>query len=418
MKKKQPQILIVDDDEKIVFAIQLILENDGFTIVTAPNGKEGLQILRKKAPDITILDIQMPEMSGLEMLEKIHQEGLDTSVIVVTGFGTMDTAIRSMQLDAFDYITKPLDMEKIRILCRRALEIRGLKKEIHGLRAELDVKYEEDTLIGNSKAMQEIYKSIGIITATANNSSILIQGESGTGKELVAKAIHRNGHRASYPFVVVNCTVLPENLLESELFGHEKGAFTGAHDRKKGRLERGNKGTIFFDEIGDLSRSLQQKLLRILQEREYERLGGNQTLKVEAQFIFATNRDLEKEVQSGHFREDLFFRMNVIPIKLPALRERKEDIPHLVNHFLAKYNRKLGKTVSAVSKEAMQALEAYDYPGNVRELSNLIERALTMNQKPVLTAECLPGTLQVQEDKTALDSPIHEFNYKKAKKTS
>ncbi|MFQ5864119.1 MAG: sigma-54-dependent transcriptional regulator [bacterium] len=416
MKSKPSKILIVDDDEKIVFAIQLILEKDGFTILTAQNGKEGLEILRREAPDITILDIQMPEMSGLEMLEKINEHGIDTSVIIVTGFGTMETAIRSMQLEAFDYLTKPLDMEKIRILCRRALEIRGLKKEIHGLRAQLDVKYEEDALIGNSSAMQEIYKTIGIITATPNDSSILIQGESGTGKELVAKAIHRNSHRASYPFVVVNCTVLPENLLESELFGHEKGAYTGAHERKIGRLELGNKGTVFFDEIGDLSLNLQQKLLRVLQEREFERLGGNETLKVEALFIFATNHDLEKEVRLGNFREDLFFRMNVIPIKLPSLRERREDIPLLVNHFVAKYNRKLGKAVTTISKEAMEALEAYDYPGNVRELSNLIERAIALNQKPVLTLECLPETLHLKEDKNAFDIPIKEFNYRKARK--
>ncbi len=416
MKKKHPKILIIDDDDKIVFAIQLILESDGFTILTAQNGKDGWEMIKKEAPDITILDIQMPGMSGLEVLEKIGEDKIDTSVIVITGFGTMDTAIRSMQLDAFDYLTKPLDMEKVKILCRRALEIRNLKKEIHGLRAQLDVSYEEDTLVGNSGTMQEIYKTIGSITSTPNDSSILIQGESGTGKELVAKAIHRNCHRSSFPFIVVNCTVLVENLLESDLFGHEKGAFTGAHERKIGRLELGNKGTIFFDEIGDLSMNLQQKLLRLLQEREFERVGGTETLKVDALLIFATHRDLEKEVESGNFREDLYFRMNVIPINLPPLRERKEDIPILIINFLAKYNRKLGKPVTAVSKEAMQALEAYDYPGNVRELSNLVERAIALNQKSVLTLGCLPNILQREDEQTDFNIPIKELNYIKARK--
>lgn len=415
MKKKSAKILIVDDDEKIVFAIQMILENDGFQILTARNGKEGWEKLTQEVPDVTIMDILMTEMSGLEVLEKIKEEKIDTSVIVITGFGTMETAIRSMQLGAFDYITKPLDMEKIRILCKRALEIRSLKEEIHGLRAQLNFKYEENTLIGNSRSMQEIYKTIGIITATPNDSSVLIQGESGTGKELVAKAIHKNSPHASSPFVVVNCTVLPENLLESELFGHEKGAYTGAHERKIGRLELAKKGTIFFDEIGDLTPNLQQKLLRVLQEREFERLGGHETLKVEARFIFATNRDLEKEVQAGHFREDLFFRVNVIPIKLPPLRERKEDIPLLVSYFIAKYNRKLGKSVTAVSKEAMAVLEAYDYPGNVRELSNLIERGITMNPGSVLTFECLPETLRLEEQISDFDFPITDLNYRKAK---
>lgn len=416
MKSNQHKILIVDNDDKIVFAIQLILENDGFTILTARNGKEGLELIRQEEPEVTILDIQMPEMNGLEMLEKIKEEGLDTSAIIITGFGSMDTAIRSMQLDAFDYLTKPLDNEKIRILCRRAIEIRSLKKEIHGLREQLDVKYDEDTLIGNSTAMQEIYKTIGIITATPNDSTILIQGESGTGKELVAKAIHKNGHRSSSPFIVVNCTVLPENLLESELFGHEKGAFTGAHDKKTGRLELGNHGTIFIDEIGDLSLNLQQKLLRVLQEHEFERVGGNKTLRLDAQFIFATNQDLQKAVRSGKFREDLFFRINVIPINLPPLRDKKEDIPELVHHFLAKYNRNLGKTVTTVSTEAIQALEAYDYPGNVRELSNIIERALTMNQEPVLTVESLPGSIQTQKNNNTFEISFSDFKYRNAKK--
>lgn len=415
MKDNPPKILIVDDDEKIVFAIQLILESEGFVILTASNGQEGLEILRKEVPDVTILDIQMSEMCGLDVLEKLNEEEIDTSVIVVTGFGTMATAIRSMQLDAFDYITKPLDMDKVKILCKRALEIRKLKKEIHGLRAQLDVKYEEDTLIGNSPVMQEIYKTIGIITATPNDSSILIQGESGTGKALVATAIHKNSRRAPFPFVVINCTVLPENLLESELFGHEKGAYTGAHRRKTGRLELGNKGTIFIDEIGDLSLNLQQKLLRVLQEREFERLGGNETLRVEAQFIFATNRDLEKEVKLGNFREDLFFRINVIPIKLPPLRERKEDIAILVDYFVAKYNQKLGKSVTTISKEMMKVLLAYDYPGNVRELSNSIERAIALNQNPILTSSCLPESFH-KDQKSDFDIPIREFDYKKAKK--
>lgn len=415
MENERAKVLVVDDDGKIIFAIQMILESEGFHVLTARNGQEGWEIVRREAPDITLLDILMPEMNGLEILEKIRGEGVDTSVVVITGFGTMETAIRAMHLGAFDYITKPLDIEKIKILCRRALETRDLRKEVHELKTRLDEKCERDTLVGNSPAIQEIYKMIGIITATSNDSSILIQGESGTGKELVAKAIHENSHHASEPFVPINCTALPEPLLESELFGHEKGAYTGAYERKIGRLELARKGTLFFDEIGDLSPNLQTKLLRLLQEREFERVGGNESFKIEARFIFATNRDLEKEVGGNRFREDLFFRINVIPIKLPLLRERKEDIPLLVNHFIAKYTKKIGKSVMAVSREAMVALEAYDYPGNIRELSNLIERGIILSQGSLLSLEHLPETLFGGKRGRDIDLPITEFSYRKAR---
>lgn len=414
MERERAKVLVVDDDEKITFAIRMILESEGFHVLTARNGQEGWEIARREVPDITLLDIRMSEMNGLEVLEKICEREVDTAVIVITGFGTMETAIRAMHLGAFDYLTKPLDIEKIKMLCRRALEMRALREEVHELKTRLDEKYERDTLVGNSPAIQEIYKMIGIITATSNDSSILIQGESGTGKELVAKAIHENSHHAAAPFAPINCTALPENLLESELFGHEKGAYTGAYERKIGRLELARNGTLFFDEIGDLSSNLQTKLLRLLQEREFERVGGNESFKIEARFIFATNRDLEKEVREGRFREDLFFRINVIPIKLPPLRERKEDIPLLVDHFMAKH-RKAGKSVTAVSRGVIAALEAYDYPGNVRELSNLIERGIILSQGSLLTLEHLPETLFGGSRGSDIDLPITEFNYRKAR---
>lgn len=414
MERERAKVLVVDDDEKIVFAIRMILESEGFDVLTARNGQEGWETVRREAPDITLLDILMSEMNGLEVLEKIHEGEVNTAVIVITGFGTMGTAIRAMHLGAFDYLTKPPDLEKIKILCRRALEMRALRKEVRELKTQLDEKCEKNTLVGNSPAIQEIYKMIGIITATSSDSSILIQGESGTGKELVAKAIHGNSHHAAEPFVPINCTAFPENLLESELFGHEKGAYTGAYERKIGRLELARNGTLFFDEIGDLSPTLQTKLLRLLQEREFERIGGNESFKIEARFIFATNRDLEKEVREGRFREDLFFRINVIPIKLPPLRERKEDIPLLVNHFMAKY-RKTGKFVTAISREAMATLEAYDYPGNIRELSNLIERGILLSQGSLLTLEYLPETLFGGKRGRDIDLSITEFNYRRAR---
>jgi transcriptional regulator with PAS, ATPase and Fis domain len=287
--------------------------------------------------------------------------------------------------------------------------MRALRKEVHVLKTQLDEKCEKDILVGNSPAIQEIYKMIGIITATSSDSSILIQGESGTGKELVAKAIHGNSHHAAGPFVPINCTAFPENLIESELFGHEKGAYTGAYERKIGRLELARSGTLFFDEIGDLSPTLQTKLLRLLQEREFERIGGNESFKIEARFIFATNRDLEKEVREGRFREDLFYRLDVMRVSVPPLRERREDIPLLVDHFLASFRASLGKPVRFVTDDALAKLVGYAWPGNVRELENVIERAVILADEGRITLRELPES--VRGDTQAASPQVRAGNF-------
>jgi two-component system response regulator AtoC len=425
MVQTKEKILICDDDPKITYAVKMILERDGHQVITANNGRECLELLQADAPSVAFLDITMPEMSGLEVLEKAKEMKVDVPIIMITGYGTMETAIKAMHLGAYEYVTKPLDMEKIRILTRRVLETQKLKNELAGLRRQMEgqgsgdsVESElpDDTIVGKTPAIQEVFKIIGIVSAAPITTSVLIRGESGTGKELVARAIHRNSANKTAPFVAINCTAVPENLLESELFGHEKGAFTGATERRLGKLEIAKNGTLFFDEIGDLSPNLQQKLLRLLQEREFERVGGNQVMKVESRFIFATHRNLEEQVKTGHFREDLFFRINVISIVLPPLRERKEDIPLLVHHFITKLNRKLGKEVSTICPQAMEALMQYEYPGNVRELGNIIERSMTLSAGAVLTFDSLPEILKEPKPETFGNIPITSLELEKARR--
>jgi len=385
---KQKKILIIDDDPNVLYAVRMIFEKEGYIVIQADRGQSGIEMFRQNHPDVVFLDVTMPDISGLEVLKKVREDS-DVPIIVITGYGTMETAIKAVQLGAYEYVTKPLDADKIRLLARRALETLQLKRELDGLRQKLDTQAQPYTIVGNTQAMQEIYKIIGTVTTTPNTTTVLIQGESGTGKELVARAIHNNSPNASEPFVVVNCTVLPEELLETELFGHERGAFTGAVERKTGKLETAGSGTIFFDEISELSPKMQAKLLRLLQEREFERLGGNELLSVKARFIVATNQDLHEAVKQKRFREDLFFRINVISIQLPPLRERKEDIPLLVDHFIRKYNRVLGKNLTAIGPGVVRKLMEYDFPGNVRELENIIERAMAVNRGNLLTEDSL-----------------------------
>ncbi|MFQ5798019.1 MAG: sigma-54-dependent transcriptional regulator [Bacteroidota bacterium] len=401
---KREKILVVDDDPNVLYAIRMIFEEEGYVVVEAEGGHKGIEVFGGENPGLVFMDVMMPDMCGLDVMKKIREHS-DIPVIVITGYGTMETAIKAVQLGAYEYITKPLDAEKIRLLAKRALETFRLKKEIQGLRLQLDSQTQPYTVIGNTPAMQEVYKAIGAVTTTPNTMTVLLQGESGTGKELVARAIHNNGLHAADPFVVVNCTVLPADLLESELFGHERGAFTGAVERKIGKLELARRGVIFFDEISELSSRLQAKLLRLLQEREFERIGGNDALRVEARFIVASNRNLEEGVKQGKFREDLFFRINVITIQLPRLRERKEDLPLLVNHFVTKYNARLGRNITAIAADAMERLTEYDFPGNVREFENIIERAMVVNKGDVLTADALGQTFAAK----AISSPIEEI---------
>jgi Response regulator containing CheY-like receiver, AAA-type ATPase, and DNA-binding domains len=391
---KAPRILVVDDDEKVLFAFTEVFKKEGCVHLTARNGEEAIEQVQHQRPDLVFMDITMPTLDGLEALKRIKELNQSIPVVIITGYGTMQTAIKAMQLGAFEYLTKPLDIDKVREIARKAFASnmdRALQPAAQQqLKADFMDRYE---LVGQNIRMQEIYKLIGSISTTPNHTSVLIVGESGTGKELVARAIHRNTHDASEPFIGINCTVLPETLLESELFGYEKGAFTGAGDRKAGKFEVAGKGTIFLDEIGNLSTQLQQKLLRVLQEREFERLGSNALIHVDARFISATNRDIEQDVKNGMFREDLFYRLNVVMIHVPPLRERKDDIPLLSMYFLSKYNERLKKSIQGFSEQALAMLEAYSYPGNVRELENLIERAVMLTKGETILPDALHDVL-------------------------
>ena len=411
------RVCIVDDDPKITYAIRLILEEKGYEIISCSDGNEFINMLQANSRfGVVFLDIAMPDISGLQVLQKIRDEGYNIPVVIITGFGTMDTAIKAIQLGAFEYITKPLDMQEVLSLTKKAMEIS--KKKTNNRDEQFILKDKQDAkeaLIGNSLAMQEVFKMIGAVTTTPNPTPVLIEGESGTGKELVAKALHRNSSNKDEPFIVINCTTLPENLLESELFGHEKGAFTGAYERKLGKLESAKNGSIFFDEIGELSPNLQQKLLRVLQEREFERLGSNTLQKVKARFIFATNKNLQKEVSAGRFREDLWFRINVLSIKIPPLRERKDDIPLLLKYFLKRFNFELGKSVTEVPDDVLKFLIDYDYPGNVRELSNLIERGIILSKDQTFSLYSLPDIVLHNEKSPDLDFAITNSNLKKAR---
>ncbi len=392
--KHKEKILVVDDDENILFAFLEVFKKDGYTAVMAHDGEEGFRIASSDNIDLIFMDITLPKITGLEVLKKFKEQGINIPTIIITGYGIMQNAIKAMQLGAFDYLTKPLDINKIRELTKKALSKSASSGNEESISYNADIvdRYE---IIGRSQRMQEIYKLIGMISTTPNTVSVLITGESGTGKELVARAIHGSTTGTGHPFIGLNCSAVPDNLLESELFGFEKGAFTGASERKLGKFELAQNGTIFLDEIGNLLPNLQQKLLRVLQEREFERLGGDVPIKVHARFIAATNRDLEEEIKNGNFREDLFFRLNVVDIKLPPLRDRSEDISLLANYFLAKYNEHLKKNVKGLSLDAISLLNSYQFPGNVRELENLIERAVMLTRGEEITSEPLGKMLSL-----------------------
>ncbi len=390
MGVQKHKILVIDDDEGIVFALKQLFLKDGYDVASAGDAFAGLALLPDENPTLVVMDINMPGMSGLDTLREIKKTHPTLPVIMVTGYGTVDTAVRAMQFGAFDYLTKPLDIQQVRKVTAEAIaRLEGIdrtRNSMDSLKAEFTDKYE---LVGMSPQMQNVYKLIGSVSTTPNLTPVLLLGESGTGKELVARAIHSYSIDNSQPFVAVNCTAVPETLLESELFGYEKGAFTGATERRLGKFEAAKKGTIFLDEIGDLSQMLQQKLLRVLQERQFERLGSNETLEVGARFIAATNRDIEEEVRKGNFRKDLYYRLNVMVISLPPLRERKEDIPILADYFLAKYREKFRKNIKGFSADALRLIGSLPYPGNVRELENTIERAVIMAKQDVITSRVL-----------------------------
>ena len=410
-----PKVLIVDDDAGVVFACRRTFEKEGYRTLSASDGREGMEVIRQERPDLVFMDITMPRLDGLSALKEIKDAGLDVPVVIITGFGTMQTAIHAVQLGAYEYITKPLDVEQVRTVARRALEMQRLKSEVYNLQARLNEGIEEGVLVGDAQAMQEVYKMIGAVTATPNETPVLILGESGTGKELVARAIHRNGKEANAPFVPINCTALPGELMESELFGYEKGAFTGAAERRIGKFEVAENGTIFLDEIGDMPLNLQQKLLRVIQEREFERLGGNARFPIRARFVVATHRNLEAEVEAGHFRKDLYFRISVVPIQMPPLRARKGDLSRLVEHLLQKLSGKLNRRVRGISSEAMEILKGYDYPGNVRELENILERAIILTAGEVISPTALPEGLHPSKDRQGNKFPIVSTDWREAR---
>ncbi len=382
------RVLVIDDEESIRELLKDFLESKGLEVVTASDGRTGLSLLKEDKFDIFLLDIMMPGLSGLDVLREAAAEKIDVPSVVITAHATVQTAVEAMKLGAFDYITKPFNLEEFYIAVKRALDVSRLQEENIRLKRELKRKFSCKKIIGNSVEIQNVIKFIEKIADT--DSTLLITGESGTGKELVAKTIHYNSPRARKPFVPLNCAAIPKDILESELFGHEKGAFTGAVTTRIGRFELANNGTLFLDEIGELAPSLQVKLLRVLQEREFERVGGIKTIKVDVRIIAATNRDLEKAVEEGTFREDLYYRLNVIPLHLPPLRKMREDIPLLVEHFITEISKRKQKKPPKISPEAMECLMNYRWPGNVRELENLIERLIILSDGDVTTYEDLP----------------------------
>jgi two-component system response regulator AtoC len=383
----RPVILVVDDDPGVRESFRLILE-DHYDVVDVPDGPSALEVVRASPMDLVLLDIRLPGMDGIEVLERIKAIDERVEVILVTAVKTVRTAVAAMKLGAFDYLTKPFEEDELLSLASRALERRTLEREVALLRSELARTHDLDEIVGKHPVMEKLH---GLIAQVARTSTtVLITGESGTGKELVARAIHRHGPRREGPFVAVNPAAIVESLIESELFGHERGAFTGAHQRKLGKFELAQGGTLFLDEIGTLRAELQAKLLRVLQEREIERVGGTRSIKIDVRVIAATNTNLKEAVNRGTFREDLYYRLNVVPILVPPLRERAQDVPLLAEHFLRRDTRDFNKRIEALSPEAVAALQAYRWPGNVRELENVIERCVVLAEGPVIQLNDLP----------------------------
>jgi two-component system response regulator PilR (NtrC family) len=388
---EQARILVVDDERSMREFLEIFFRREGFDVHTAESVDAALMALESDDFDVVISDLQMPGRSGLDLLPAVKEVAPDTVVIVITAFATTETAIAAMKQGAYDYVTKPFKVDELRLVVEKALEKKLLSAENQRLRSALRTQLRSRCLVGNSQAMQRVYDLVAQIAPTKAN--VLVMGESGTGKELVARAIHEQSERRERPIVAVNCGAIPENLLESELFGHVKGAFTGAVQNKSGLFEVADTGTLFLDEVGELPPSVQVKLLRAIQEKVIRRVGGTGDRKVDVRLVAATNRRLEEEVAAGRFREDLYYRLNVIPISIPPLRERLEDVPLLVQHFVDKYARELGKEVRGISEEASRLLLGYDFPGNVRELENVIERAVALCPGSIVDVDSLPPTI-------------------------
>jgi two-component system, NtrC family, response regulator PilR len=390
--RRPPRILVVDDERSMRELLAIVLRREGYEVLLAENGRAAVDTLEREPVDLLISDIKMPDLSGVEVLRAAKKIDQDILGIMITAFASTDSAVEAMRLGACDYLSKPFDIDLLKMKVREKIENRQLRQENVLLKRTLGLSHQFSNMIGRSEAMLDVFKMIETVART--NSTILLTGESGTGKGLVAQAIHFNSLRREKPIVALNCGAMPENLLESELFGHMRGAFTGADANKKGLLEVAEKGTVFLDEIGEMTAVMQVKLLRVLQERRFRRVGGLEELTADIRVVAATNQDLNKLVSEGRFREDLFYRINVIPIVLPPLRDRREDIPLLAEHFLAKYTEQMGKSISGISQEAMDLLVEHDWPGNIRELENVLERAVALEGTPAILAESLPTSVR------------------------
>jgi len=386
--KNKAKILVVDDEVIIRDSLRDWLNDAGYEVFTAENGPQALQAIQREGLKIVIADLVMPGMDGIELMKRAKQVSPDIEVIIITAYGSIPTAITAVREGAYDYIQKPFCPERTEILIAKLLERQQLIEENLSLHQKLEERYRFENIIAKSPRMQQVIEAIKVVAAS--NATVLITGETGTGKELVARAIHSRSQRRGKPFIAVSCAALPETLLESELFGHEKGAFTGAYAQKKGKFEIANRGTLFLDEIGEMSANIQVHLLRVLEEKEFTRVGGNEPIKVDVRVISATNRDMKEAVAKGQFREDLYYRLNVVNIELPPLRERREDIPLLTQHFLKKFALENNKEIAGFSPEATDFLLRYDWPGNVRELENAIERAVILARKPIIEIDDLP----------------------------
>ena len=383
-----PTLLVVDDEPNILTAFRRAFRGGDVEVVTAETAADGLVIARERRPDAVVLDVRLPDRTGLDVLRELQTVDARCPVVFITGQGTTDTAIEATKLGAFDYLLKPLELSHLRAVLDRAFAISRLMRVPAVVAADGPDDDRADAIVGRCPAMQEVYKAIGRVAA--QDVTVLITGESGTGKELVARALYQHGRRAEKPFLVVNCAAIPETLLESELFGHEKGAFTGAERRRIGKFEQCDGGTLFLDEVGDMTPTLQAKMLRVLQEQRFERLGGNETIRTDIRVLAATNANLEARVAAGQFRQDLYYRLSVFAIRLPALRERGEDLPLLVRHYVRRFGRELGKAITEVAPETLELLKRYPWPGNVRELQSILKQALLRATGPVLLPDFLP----------------------------
>ena len=403
----QHNVLVVDDEPGMREFLEIMLGKEGYSVKTASNGEEAIQKIRNEAFDLALVDIQMPGLNGIDVLRSAKETTPDTTIIMITAFASHETAIEAMKLGAYDYITKPFKIDEIKIVIGKSLERKNLERENTRLKKELENKYGFENIIGSSTSIKQIFSLIDRVSEL--KVSVLITGESGTGKELVARAIHYSGNRKEGPFIPVNCAAIPETLIESEFFGHSKGAFTGATRDRKGLFEEANGGSIFLDEIGDLPQHLQVKLLRVLEERKVRPLGKTEPVNIDVRVISATNRNLEQELAEGKFREDLFYRLNVIKIAIPPLRERKEDIPAIAIHFVEKYTDEMEKDIKSISSEALEELEKYSFPGNIRELENIIARCVALETSEVIRKESLPK-LTNENDYIDLSDTINAYD--------